>query len=244
MSVQSDFAKAVLDPEMRCPEGLRAPSGSMVSTRFNVYRNNVTVSLVESLTEAFPVIVRLVGETFFTAMAREFVKEHPPTSPVIAFYGETFPDWLSRFPPVAKLPYLSEVAQIEQARREAYHASDRTPFDTETLAKMAPEALDDLRLDVHPSVRILTTRHPALAIWAQNASAEHLVQAPAGEVLITRPAWTLVMSHAPHGTAQSLRALGNGSTLAEALPDTADAPSVLAVLLSAGALTERIPKHV
>ena len=31
---------------------------------------------------------------FFVAAAREFVRAHPPRSPVLIFWGGDFPDWL------------------------------------------------------------------------------------------------------------------------------------------------------
>ncbi len=243
MSLQSSFARAVLRPEAETPAPLTAPDERTVSTRFNVYRNNVTVSLVESLTEAFPVIAKLVGENFFTAMAREFVRDNPPTSPVMAFYGDAFPDWIADFPPAASLPYLGEVARIEQSRREAYHAADAQPFAIERLSKVPPEDLPLLRFGVHPSVRFVTTRHPALAIWARNSEAAHLIAAPAGEVLITRPYWTLILNAAPSGTIAALSTLGQGRSLGEALGDIDDAPSILATLFSSGAVIERTSNH-
>ncbi len=239
MSRQSDFARAVVDADTPYPDVLSAPVGSSVLRRFNVYRNNVTVSLVESLTEAFPVIAKLVGDAFFAAMAREFILEHPPTSPIMALYGDAFPAWLSRFSPVSNLPYLGEVAQIEQARREAYHSSDQTPFDPALLAGLTPDQLGNLRFGIHPSVRILGTTYPALAIWARNSNEVPLVDAPVGPVLITRPFWSLQMCAAPHGTIQTLEALSGGSKLGDALPETSTAPKILAALFSSGALIER-----
>ena len=243
MSLQSRFARAVLTPEAEAPAPLTAPDERTVATRFNVYRNNVTVSLVDSLTEAFPVIAKLVGEKFFAAMAREFIRDHPPASPVMAFYGAAFPDWIAGFPPAASLPYLGEVAQIEQARREAYHAADAQPFAIERLSEVPPDELPLLRFGVHPSVRVLTTRHPALSIWARNSGAAQLVDAPAGEVLITRPYWTLNMSAAPDGTAAVLSALGRGEPLGDALGGIEHAPAIVAALFSSGAVVERTLNH-
>ena len=74
MSTHRDFAQALLAPEAPSPTCTRDPRGGAAGVRFDVYRNNVTVSLIEAMEAAFPVVAQLVGKAFFTAMAREFVR--------------------------------------------------------------------------------------------------------------------------------------------------------------------------
>ena len=97
--VQAEFAAALLDAERPVPAGLCAWNGSDPARRFAVYRNNVIVSLVAALADTFPVLRQLVGDEFFDAMAGLYVRAHPPTSPVLAHYGEGLADWLAAFEP-------------------------------------------------------------------------------------------------------------------------------------------------
>ena len=53
MSDQSAFAAALMDPTQPAPEGLRDPFGGPAGKRFDVYRNNVAVSLTEALETGF-----------------------------------------------------------------------------------------------------------------------------------------------------------------------------------------------
>ena len=55
------FARALLDPGQDRPAGLTGPGGAPAGRRFDVYRNNVAVSLTEALGQGFPVVKRLVG---------------------------------------------------------------------------------------------------------------------------------------------------------------------------------------
>ncbi|HSO45483.1 MAG TPA: DNA-binding domain-containing protein, partial [Rhodoferax sp.] len=56
MSYQAAFAQALLNPHMPCPGGLTTCNGSDPATRFAVYRNNVTVSLIDALADTYPVV--------------------------------------------------------------------------------------------------------------------------------------------------------------------------------------------
>lgn len=236
MSGQAAFRAGLLDPGCGPPSGITGPGGNAVSDRYGVYRNNVTVALVESLRAAFPVVAQLVGPKFFSAMAREFVRAHPPETPVMALYGARFPDWLADFPPVAALPYLSEVAAIEQARRESYHAADAVPLPPESLTDLSPEAIAAMRLRPHPSARWVVGCQPSLAIWARNSKRPELSAALPGDVLICRPGNEVLVMSAPKGTSDMLRALAGGASLATALPIDTDHGAIFAALFAAGAL--------
>ena len=124
MTQQANFVAALLDPERACPSDLYSGDGAPVQARFAIYRNNLMVSLIDALADTFPVAQALVGETFFRAMAREFVRAHLPTSRVMAYYGIEFSAFVETFPPAASLPYLADICRLEMSRVLAYHAED------------------------------------------------------------------------------------------------------------------------
>ena len=168
MSPQRCFAEALLEPEQACPPGLITWNASDPARRFAVYRNNVIVSLVDALADTFAVTQDLVGEAFFRAMARVFAYTNPPTSRLLVFYGETFPEFIERFPPAASLPYLADVARLEFLRVRAYHAADVAPVRSEDIvAVLADEdKLPDLGLALHPSLAVLDSAAAVVALWA------------------------------------------------------------------------------
>ena len=170
--LQGAFAGALLDPQRPMPPGVVDPEGIPCARRFGVYRNNVTVGLAGALAESFPAVRRLVGEDFFRAMAIAYARAEPPRSPIMAAYGAGFPDFIARFEPAQSLTYLADVARIEQAWVEAYHAADPEPFDPAAFASVAPDALPHLRLRMHPSMRVVRSAYAALSIWRLNTEAE------------------------------------------------------------------------
>jgi hypothetical protein len=134
--LQKAFAIALLDRAREVPPGIRGPGGSPATRRFNVYRNNVFVSLTEALATRFPVCLALVGEEFFRAMARLYIELSPPRSPLLMTYGDDFADFIGTFPPAAPVPYLCDIARLEAARTRAYHAVDEEPLSVEELASL------------------------------------------------------------------------------------------------------------
>ena len=87
MKGQAAWGTALLDPDRAVPAGLVTWNGSDPAQRFAVYRNNVTVSLMQALADTFPVCAASVGEARFRDLARAFVRAQPPRSPVLARYG-------------------------------------------------------------------------------------------------------------------------------------------------------------
>ena len=108
MSLNTAFTHGLLRPEAPVPTGLCNPDGSAASKRFDIYRNNVAVGLTEALRTGFPVLRALVGDEFFTAMAGVYLRAHPPSTPLMMYYGEAMPSFLAGFAPVAHLPYLPD----------------------------------------------------------------------------------------------------------------------------------------
>jgi len=220
MSRQNQFAAALLSPAAPCPTGLFAWNGSDPTRRFAVYRNNVTSSLVDALADTFPVVQALVGEEFFRAMARLFVQEHPPRSPILAQYGEHFAEFVEQFAPAQTLPYLADVARLEMARVRAYHAADASPIAPEglALALAQPDQLECLRVQLLPSLQVLRSPWAVLSIWAAHQTEDAvdltvLDLAEPEDVLVLRSGWEVQISRLPGRAANFVLGLRRGDTL-------------------------------
>jgi hypothetical protein len=113
------FAAALVDPRRPAPAGTRGREATSDQRRFAVYRNNIAVSLIASLAARYPVTRRLVGEDFFHKTAWAYVAANKPQSPVLIHYGQGFPAFIARFEPARDMPYLTDVACLENACVEA-----------------------------------------------------------------------------------------------------------------------------
>lgn len=174
MTTCAVFAAALRDPLQPVPSGLKVRSGADVAQRFSVHRNNRMASLVEALASSFAVVQMLVGEAFFQASARAFIRQHPPTSPVLADFGERFADFLAEFPPALELPYLADVARLEWLRQCALYAADACPLPEADLRALIvqPERLAQHRWYLHPALGVLTSPYPVVSIWAAHQHAD------------------------------------------------------------------------
>lgn len=239
---QDIFTSALLDPARAVPPGLIGPDGGPAGRRFDVYRNNVAVGLTEALTTAFPVLAKLLGEANFRGLAGIYLRAHPPASPLMMFYGAEMPAFLAAMPQLAHLPYLPDVARLELALREAYHAADADVLTAQALAVVAPDDLMRARIILHPALRVVASPWPIHGIWARNMVEGAPKPAPGAEtVLVSRPGFDPVQTLLPAGAAAFLAALGTGDSLGNAIDAAAaDAPdfdlsATLACLIGAGA---------
>ncbi len=238
---QSAFTAALLDPDLEVPAGLIDAKGLPAGRRFSVYRNNVVNSLTEGLEQGFPVLQKLLGAEYFRAMAGVFLRANPPRSRLMMFYGEQLPVFLADFPPLAHLPYLADVARLELALREAYHAADASPLGADVLGALGPEAFLAARFTLAPALRVIKSDYPVWSIWRANTQAG----APAPKMrpetaLILRPEYDPVPHLLPKGGAAFVSALQSGETVGEAMDNAGegfDLNATLGLLIAGGALT-------
>jgi hypothetical protein len=242
MSVgQSDFSRAILDPDLAVPSGLTDPQGRPAGKRFSVYRNNVAVSLTEALETAYPVVRKLVGDEFFKAMAGVYLRQHPPTSALMLYYGSRFSAFLESFEPVRTIGYLPDVARLERALRQSYHAADAAPIDPAVLQVLPPDRLMAARLYLAPAVRLVRSRWPIHALWLANTKSDApKPQMKPEDVLITRPGFDPEPQLLGSGASEFVAMIGKGEIFAKAMQaadEGFDLTALLGQLLAGGAIT-------
>ena len=248
-ATQSRFAEALLDRARPLPEGLQSWTGAEPRKRYGIYRNNVATGFIRAVAARFPTTVKIVGEEFFTAMAREFVRRTPPSSPVLLHYGEDFADFVAGFAPAASLPYLPDIARLENAHIRAYHARDIVPIEVAAMSRISPDRMSGLTFVFHPSASIARSLYPIVTIWAMNCGEQPLGPIAAWEAqdaLITRPELSVLTRKIEPGSAVFLLALIKGAALGSAFEAAMDADQAfdlglnLAELLRSGAVIDII----
>jgi hypothetical protein len=244
LSYAAAFARALLDPDVATPTAVAGPKSKAAVKRYNVYRNNVTVSLINALAAAFPATLRIAGVDFFRAMARFYVRAAPPSSPLLFDYGRDFPDFIERYEYAQSVPWLADVARIERAWLDAYHAADVQPLVPRDLAGIPPDQLANTVFKPHPATRVIRSRFSAVTIFTASRSDGPAIRVEVVEpedALLTRPALEVEVRRLPPGGAIFLSRLmtgesfGAAATAAFTESPSFDLPANIRELLEAGA---------
>jgi len=213
--------------------------------RFAVYRHGALANLAGSLAATYPVVARLVGGSFFAEAARRHALAAPSASGDLDDYGGDFPAFLARYPHAQGLPYLADVARLEWALHESRRAADARSLDMARFATLAPESAGTVRVALHPSVRLVASAHPVLAIWEANQADGDGTPARdegADRVRVSRTGDGTRAELAGAAAWALSQALREGATLDEACEamgeHAADFPATLTELAAAGLLCE------
>lgn len=246
---QAVFSKGLLEAEMPTPADVVGPAkGKKANKRYNVYRNNVIVGLTESLMAAYPVVNELVGEEFFRAMTPVYVRHTPPICAMLAEYGKDYPDFLQDFEPVQDVPYLPDIARLEQAWLQSYHSADATPMEPVALQTVPQERLGDVVFKFHPACRLVKSDYPIHSIWAAHKTDDpgtHMadIMVKPENVLITRPALDITVIALPEGGGAFIEALMSGHSLSVAAEHASETNENFDLAQNLGGLLETGALH-
>ncbi len=238
---QRAFAASLRRPDGPVPEDVTHPGSVPPIKRFNVYRNNVATAEIDALAATYPAVEALVGSEFFRATAREFAVQFPPRSPLLFRFGGDFAYFLSDFPPASQVPYLADIARLEWAQLQAYHAADATSVPIEKLGDIPPEDVGDVRFTFHPSTHLVRSKYPIVSIWADCTGRSELSPpdiSASEDALVVRPAIEVNTRALSGGAGEFLAGLMRGQTLQSAADVAADQVSEFDLSLHLSGLFE------
>lgn len=218
--LQARFGAGLESADGGAPELFR--SAGDIGKRFGIYRGNARANSANALGGSYPVVARIVGEEFFSGLAREYGMRHPSVSGDLNEYGESFADFLDQFAPAREIAYLSDVARLEWRVHRAHYAVDVAAFDPSRLAAIAPEQQVDLMPRLNPACSVMHSAFPLARIWEVNQDKYEgpievdFSREPA-HVLVYRPRFRVEVMELPPAAVAFLKAAEQGGTLETAL---------------------------
>jgi hypothetical protein len=220
--LQIHVMDALLGAERASLPKLIASPRAGAELRFGVYANTVQGNFRDALQSTYPAIRRLVGEDYFRQTAREFQRRHPSRSGDLLHCGQGFPNFLAQLHPDDGFTYLADVARLEWLIQESLLAAEHAPLDLASLARVPPAAYDDLRFELHPTLRLFESRYPALAIWEVNVGSDAEppkidLRSGADQVAIARHSLQLQFHRLSAGEHCFLQAFARGECLSAAV---------------------------
>ncbi|WP_321392187.1 DNA-binding domain-containing protein [Emcibacter sp.] len=217
--------------------------------RLMIHFNNSRITLIDALADNFPVLCRLVGQSFFHQLAASYVKEHLPVTPVLAEYGHTLPEFIGGRRELENYGYLVDIARLELAWNRAIHSRDATPIDQEDLAVVNLEQPEGLVFHFLPSLELVSSNFPLLKIWQDNQQDEdprdniNLDEGP-DHIILCRPQWQVTAFSVERNIFEFTNVLRRGNSLGDALLKVTDQQTgfdlsrALAFIFSNGLVTQ------
>ena len=209
-----------------------------------VHRNTASKAARDALFANYPVTAAMVGEDAFSACATSYVEVVPPREARLCLYGDRFGHFVDAWTPFAEAPYLGAVAGLERLVTEALFAADHPPLDAAALSRgIDPEAA----LNWHPATRTAKGLMPAASLWLahQPEAGPDALDAIAWDqeiILVTRPGDAIEVRVIDVPTAAFLAGTTLAAAAANASGEGGDVAAIFAMLLSAGAFAEEIPR--
>jgi len=166
--IQKDFLNSIMS-------GDTGPAGSGCSAA--TYRDLVATNHLNALKDAYPVCLRLLGESYFSFLAWNYLRDRPTDNPDLNRYGHDFPDFLGREAGVRKeladLGYLPEVSRFEWS----LYAASRTGEAVIPLEDMVAKLTDlgeknTVFFRLNPSLSLMEFNYPVVCIWEENRREE------------------------------------------------------------------------
>jgi uncharacterized protein (UPF0276 family) len=188
--------------------------------RLGLYRGNLAAAWDKALSAAYPVLRQLVGEEFFTALAREYGRAHPSEDGDLNRFGGHLAAFLGGFAPVANYPYFPDMARLEWALHRAHYAPSAQAMDAPALAAAGEDA-DRAQVRLHPACTLLASEWNVAALWlahqpgTQSGFPERL-DLPCW-MAVARPHWKAAVLPLDRAGHAALAVLRDGGTLGAAL---------------------------
>ncbi|MCG6201361.1 DNA-binding domain-containing protein [Psychromonas antarctica] len=131
-----------------------------------IYRNSFVMGVTEALSITYQHSLSLVGETFFNAVARQFILQQPPQENNIISYGNGFSHFLQNLEQLQSLPYIAEMARFEWLLEQTSNAPFQSELlDTAKLASIPPEQLDIITFQIPSQISLFTSEQNILSLY-------------------------------------------------------------------------------
>lgn len=159
-----------------------------INNALQIYHNNFYIGLTDCLQKIYTTIHQLIGDECFIWLAKQYIDLYQPLSGDIHEYGSNFAQFLAHNSDNKAFPYLVEVAQLDWAYHQIFHAEDCVVFDLHQLKNVGPEQYNEIKFKLNPTAKLFSFNFPIFHIWQicqnENKSNERVYLTEGGEKII------------------------------------------------------------
>ena len=171
---QAAIVATLLHGPGHLPAGLFAGTDAAILRGLRVHANTSSHARLVALEETFPLTRACLGEAGFNRVSRAFIEAGGAQRRALAEIGADFPRWLAD-------PLAADLARIEWAWLESYHAAEARAMELADLAGLEERDLFGLAVRRHPATRVVSLASDP-ARWLDPGSASGT-----SALLVTRP---------------------------------------------------------
>jgi hypothetical protein len=236
---QANVIRTINDGPDALDPALFAGPPARILLGLKTHANTISHARLVALEETFPLARQHLGEAEFNRLSRDFVETAVAQASDSNGVGAAFPDHLAE---LRTDPSAVELARIEWAWLQSYHAAEDDAIGLSGIAGMREEALLDFAVQWHSATALVHTTAAISSQLPELADADAiLVIRPEAEVrLLALDAATATVALA----CKKSTTIGNLLALAAEQPGTTDPSGPVLTLISAGALVAGGVDHV
>jgi hypothetical protein len=142
----------------------RPPRGS-VADRWHVYAHGYAARLTEALSLEYAAVARIVGPEAFAALVTRYVAVFPPRSFDLSRAGDRLARFLEFDSETLELPFLPDLARLEEAASACFTAADAKPIAWSMLRALEPEAISGMVFSLTPGAAVIASAWPVVDLW-------------------------------------------------------------------------------
>lgn len=217
------------------PSGLFAGHPDRVLLGLKAHANTISHARLVALEQTFPRTRAYIGAEAFNTLSRDFIELPEVRKRKLMTIGEGFAGHLDG---IAAAPLASDLARVEWAWLQSYHAADVAALRLEDLAQYDEAGLLSLPVILHPAARVVEIDGAVAGLIPELMASPHATAA----ILVTRPdaeVCLVALDAARTGIATQAKNCGNMGNLLQAVIETlgeAEALPAVFALIEAGML--------
>ncbi|MFT6925967.1 MAG: hypothetical protein ACJAZP_001561 [Psychromonas sp.] len=157
--LQRQFSDTLLYKNDQIADQIKPKKAFASDDLLQIYRNNFVMGVTEALSATYQHTLSLVGETFFNAVARQFILRHPPKENNMMTYGDGFSEYLDHLEQLKELPYVAEMARFEWLLEQTSNKKLQTvSLDIEQLKSIPAEQLENIIFQIATQVSTFSSK--------------------------------------------------------------------------------------
>jgi hypothetical protein len=191
------------------------------SRRLAIYRRTVQAHWRAALANAYPVMLALTGEAYFSTLAHAYSHDCPPCSGDLNAFGAHLAEFIDAWEKDSRYEYFGDIARLEWAVHHAWYAADAEGLSVQDWQQVDSEMLLASRLTIHPACDAIHSRHAIGDIWCAHqpggADPQNIdIDTPAW-ALVVRPEWHPFVINQSRAAHEAFVALKRGCTFSEGI---------------------------